>query len=144
MKSHGIQCLLNISKKATDLMEISSADTFPHYIPVGPNTGEVFIAKIWRRKKNARTWRDSFSVTPWSLSAEHEPPAPKIKVLQTSDIVISIISIIISIIKIIINCLNTFLIALMWMKWSAVHWAEYLKEGDLTNYPTVVTWCVQI
>ena len=46
MKSHGIQYLLNISKKATDLMEISSADTFPHYIPVGPNTGEVFIAKI--------------------------------------------------------------------------------------------------
>ena len=35
-----------VSKKATDLMEISSADTFPHYIPIGPNTGEVFIAKI--------------------------------------------------------------------------------------------------
>ena len=66
MKSHGIQYLLNISKKATDLMEISSADTFPHYIPVGPNTGEVFVVKDLKKnvKKNARTLRDSFSVTP--------------------------------------------------------------------------------
>ena len=32
-------------------MEISSADTFPHYIPVGPNTGEVFVVKDLKKKK---------------------------------------------------------------------------------------------
>ena len=32
-------------------MEISSADTFPHYIPVGPNTGDVFVVKDLKKKK---------------------------------------------------------------------------------------------
>ena len=86
------QCFHICQKKITDLVEIGRTNTFPHDIPVGSNTANFFVVKDLKKesvKNHWRTWRDSFSVTPWSPSAEHEPPSPWLKIL---DIAINTIS----------------------------------------------------
>ena len=43
--------VLTFAREITDLVEIGRTDTFPYYIPVCPNTANVFVVKELKKRK---------------------------------------------------------------------------------------------